>query len=134
MNLKKLALMGLASTAILPAAQAQEAILTAVPQQLTAWVENYNPMNATTVLPTVQDFMYEPLVVFNAIKGGEANYRLASAYAYSDDGLSLTFTMRDGAKWSDGEPLTAKDVAFTFNMIKQFPALDLRAVWPKLEG
>lgn len=134
MSLKKTTLVLLAGTVGLPVAHAQEAILTAVPQQLTAWVENYNPMNATTVLPTVLDFMYEPLVVFNAIKGGEANYRLATDYAYSEDQLSLTFTMRDGAKWSDGEPLTAKDVAFTFNMIKEFPALDLRAVWPKLES
>src|SRR5690606_1993178 len=45
------------------------AILTMVPQQLTARVENYNPFNSTTVLPTVQDFMYEPLVIFTAMHG-----------------------------------------------------------------
>ncbi|MBL8599851.1 MAG: ABC transporter substrate-binding protein [Devosia sp.] len=112
----------------------EEAVLTAVPQQLTAWVENYNPHNATTVLPTVQDFMYEPLVVFNALKGGEANYRLATAFSYSDDGLELTFTMREGLTWSDGKPLTAKDVAYTFNLLKANPALDLRAAWPGLES
>ncbi|MCW5720109.1 MAG: ABC transporter substrate-binding protein [Devosia sp.] len=136
MSLNKIALLLMAGTVSGAgmAAQAQEAILTAVPQQLTAWVENYNPMNATTVLPTVQDFMYEPLVVFNAIKGGEANYRLATSYAYSDDQLALTFTMRDGVTWSDGTPLTAKDVAFTFNLVKTHPALDLRAVWPGLES
>ena len=137
MNMKKTALMLIAGTSALSGAVAQaqeEAVLTAVPQQLTAWVENYNPMNATTVLPTVQDFLYEPLVIFNALKGGEASYRLASDYAYSDDQLELTFTMRPGVTWSDGTPLTAQDVAFTFNMVKEHPALDLRAVWPGLES
>jgi peptide/nickel transport system substrate-binding protein len=117
-----------------PATAQAESILTAVPQQLTAWVENYNPFNNTTVLPTVQDFMFEPLIVFNATKGGEPNYRLATAYEYADDLKSVTFTLRDGVKWSDGEAFTADDVVFTFNLVKQFPALDQRAVWSKITG
>ncbi len=129
----------LASALALPAiatatAQDDRAILTAVPQQLTAWVENYNPFNSTTVLPTIIDFMYEPLVVFNALQAGEPAYRLAESYEYSDDLLSLTFVLREGLTWSDGEPITADDVVFTFNLIKEFPALDTRAVWPKLAG
>jgi peptide/nickel transport system substrate-binding protein len=129
----------LASALALPAiaaAQAQDnrAILTAVPQQLTSWVENYNPFNNTTVLPTVLDFMYEPLVVFNAMQGGEAHHRLAESFEYSQDMLSLTFTLRDGLVWSDGEPLTAADAVFSFNLVKEYPALDQRAVWPKLKG
>lgn len=138
MTLQRLTAMMLVGTLAVPgvafAQNEGESVLTAVPQQLTAWVENYNPYNATTVLPTVLDFMYEPLVIFNGLKGGEANYRLATEYSYSEDQLSLTFVMRDGAKWSDGTPLTAKDVAFSFNLVKEFPALDLRAVWPKLES
>lgn len=128
----------LASVLVLPAgmAQAQDdrAILTIVPQQLTAWVENYNPFNTTTVLPTVIDFMYEPLVIFNALQGGTPEYRLAESYEYSDDLLTLIFTLREGLTWSDGEPLTANDVAFTFDLMEQYPALDARAVWPKLES
>eukprot|EP00873_Tetraselmis_striata_P031173 jgi/Tetstr1/451437/TSEL_038473.t1 len=129
----------LASVLVLPAglAQAQDddrAILTIVPQQLTAWVENYNPFNTTTVLPTVIDFMYEPLVIFNALQGGTPEYRLAESYEYSDDLLTLTFTLREGLTWSDGMPLTANDVAFTFDLMAEYPALDARAVWPKLES
>jgi len=130
----------LASALVLPVAagaMAQEdgrAILTAVPQQLTAWVENYNPYNATTVLPTILDFMYEPLVVFNALQGGEPEYRLAESFEYSDDQLSITFVLREGLVWSDGEPLTAEDVVFSFELMREHPALDLRAVWPKLQG
>jgi peptide/nickel transport system substrate-binding protein len=40
---------------------------------------------------------------------------LAESWVASDDGLTYTYTLRDGLKWSDGEPLTAADVAFTIN-------------------
>jgi peptide/nickel transport system substrate-binding protein len=40
---------------------------------------------------------------------------LATAYTISEDGLTWTVTIRDDAVFSDGEPLTAADVAYTFN-------------------
>ncbi|MEL6382517.1 MAG: ABC transporter substrate-binding protein [Cyanobacteria bacterium J06626_18] len=40
---------------------------------------------------------------------------LATDYIVSDDGLIWTVTIRDDALFSDGEPLTAEDVAYTFN-------------------
>jgi peptide/nickel transport system substrate-binding protein len=40
---------------------------------------------------------------------------LAESWEASDDGLSYTYTLREDLKWSDGEPLTADDVAFTIN-------------------
>jgi peptide/nickel transport system substrate-binding protein len=36
----------------------------------------------------------------------------------SEDGLTYTYTIRDDVLWSDGEPLTAEDVAFTLNLYK----------------
>ena len=39
---------------------------------------------------------------------------LARAYELTDDGKSFTVYMREGAKWSDGHPLTADDVVFAF--------------------
>ena len=36
----------------------------------------------------------------------------------SDDGLTWTYHLRDGLTWSDGEPLTANDVAYTFNRVR----------------
>lgn len=42
---------------------------------------------------------------------------LATKWESSADGLTWTFTLREGVKWSDGEPFTADDVAFTFNDI-----------------
>ena len=125
----------IASALMLTTAGAQaEAILTAVPHQTTAHIENYNPFNQTTVLRSVRDFMYEQLVVFNRIQGGRAEYRLAESFEYSDDLKSVTFKLRDGLKWSDGEALDADDVVFTFNLIKEHPALDVRAIWEKLDS
>lgn len=43
---------------------------------------------------------------------------LATSYDYSPDSLVWTVTIRKDAKFSDGTPLTAKDVAFTFNKAK----------------
>lgn len=42
---------------------------------------------------------------------------LASGYEISDDGLTYTITMKDGLKWSDGEPLTAEDVEFSISTL-----------------
>ncbi len=42
---------------------------------------------------------------------------LATAYDCSDDGMTWTFTIRDDVRFTDGEPLTAADVAFTVNGI-----------------
>ena len=45
-------------------------------------------------------------------------YDLATGYTVSEDGLTWTVTIRDGVSFTDGEPLTAEDVAFTYNTVK----------------
>ena len=45
-------------------------------------------------------------------------YDLAKNYEISDDGLTWTFTIRDDAYFTDGEKVTAEDVAFTFDTAK----------------
>jgi len=42
---------------------------------------------------------------------------LATSWTIAPDGLSWTFKLRDGVKWTDGKPFSADDVAFTFNDI-----------------
>jgi peptide/nickel transport system substrate-binding protein len=42
---------------------------------------------------------------------------LATSWTNSADGTVWTFTIRQGVKWSDGQPLTARDIAFTYNYI-----------------
>lgn len=40
---------------------------------------------------------------------------LATSWSHSTDGLTWTFKLRSGVKWSDGVPMTSADVAYTFN-------------------
>lgn len=48
---------------------------------------------------------------------------LAASWSTSADGLSWTFKLREGVKWSDGHAFSADDVAFTFNDIVLKPDL-----------
>jgi peptide/nickel transport system substrate-binding protein len=58
---------------------------------------------------------------YNFLTWYDDNYRpvpeLATHWETSPDGKVWTFTIRDDVKWHDGVPLTAKDVAFTYNAI-----------------
>ena len=47
------------------------------------------------------------------------DYDLATDYSVSEDGLLWTVHIRDDVKFTDGEPLTARDVAFTYNTVKE---------------
>lgn len=46
-------------------------------------------------------------------------YDLATDMQVSEDGMTWTVTIRDDVKFTDGEPLTASDVAFTYNTVKE---------------
>ena len=115
-----------------PAMAQDQNVLTVSSEQTTTFVRNFNPFGQTSARATTLDFIYEPLVVFNRLKGNEPNFRLAESFELADDLKSITFTLREGLKWSDGEALTADDVIFTYDYIKQFPALDFISVSAQL--
>jgi peptide/nickel transport system substrate-binding protein len=60
--------------------------------------------------------LYESLLGQNGLTG-EMEPALAESWEISDDQLSVTFTLREGLLWSDGEPFTVDDILFTFNDI-----------------
>lgn len=64
----------------------------------------------------VQQYVLESLLVRNP-DTLEWNGLLAEDWSTSSDGLTITFALRRDITFSDGEPLTAKDVEFTFNFI-----------------
>ena len=97
------------------------------------WTCGFNPFNPA-VNGTANGFVYEPLIYVNTLESGKTTPWLASSFAWSDANKVLTFTIRNGVKWSDGKPLTAADVEFTFQVMKKFPALDLNALWSLLSS
>lgn len=58
---------------------------------------------------------------------------LCESYAISTDGTTVNFTIRTGAEWHDGQPLSADDVAFTFNYMKAAPELVGVVYWSFLQ-
>jgi len=97
------------------------------------WTCGFNPLNTTDALLAV-GFIYEPLVFVNPLQNGKTTPMLATSWSWGAGNKSLTFTIRQGVKWSDGTPMTAADVAYTFNLIKKYPALDLTGAWSVLSS
>lgn len=59
----------------------------------------------------------------------------AESYTISDDGLTYTFKLRDGLKWSDGEPLTSADFAYAWSRaIDPETAADYEYIFESIEG
>jgi len=104
-------------------ATGSSAVLTVESSQQNSITQNFNPyvQSSAATLLGATSLVYEPLLQANAIKPGQYYNWLATGYTWSNGGKSITFTIRPGMKWSNGTPMTAADVAFTFNMIKQYP-------------
>ena len=68
------------------------------------------------------EHMHEPLIQSTLTVTNTdltIGYDLATGYTVSDDGLTWTVTIRDDVTFTDGEALTAEDVAFTYNTVKE---------------
>ena len=70
-----------------------------------------NAIDGANTLITV----FEPLLLID--ENNEVIPGQAESYTVSEDGLTWTFTMRDGLKWSDGSDLTAKDFEYSFKRL-----------------
>jgi peptide/nickel transport system substrate-binding protein len=92
-----------------------------------AITQDFNPF-VSTVAPQgmgATGLIYEPLLQFDLAAPPKFYYWLATGYTWSNGGKSVTFTIRQGVKWNDGKPLTAADVAFTYNLVKAHSAINL---------
>ena len=104
-------------------------VLVVSQEQQASWVRNFNPLTTATAArwPTLSG-IYEPLLVFNSVKAEYVPW-LAVAHEWREKNRVLRMTTRDSVLWSDGRPFSARDVAFTFGLLRRFPALDRRGVW-----
>lgn len=118
----------LAYTGAFATAANAEATLSMHIEEQTSWVRNFNPFDLAGRRQSTMDFIYEPLVIFNADDAGKPIFRLATSYKFSDDLKSITYVLRDGVKWSDGQPLTSADVKYTLELMLKNPAVDTAGV------
>ncbi|MDQ2836681.1 MAG: ABC transporter substrate-binding protein [Actinomycetota bacterium] len=94
-------------------------------------VENFNPYQPATELHGTF-LIYEPLEIRSPIDGSYTPF-LATGFSFSNP-TTLVYRLRQGVTWSDGQPLTGQDIAFTFQLLKKYPALDTAGVWGQLSG
>ena len=107
-------------------------ILTVVPEYKDAVTANFNPFSKGS-MPTTHDFIFEPLVIFNSLQNNKPEYRLATHFKLDKDLMGITFTLRDGVRWSDGKPFSTDDVIFSFSIALKYPELDSHGIgqWVK---
>jgi peptide/nickel transport system substrate-binding protein len=86
----------------------------------TSITQNFNPFVGSAPINGMgaTGLVYEPLLQFDLANPSVKPYDwLATNYAWSNNGKTITFTIRQGVKWSNGTPLTAADVAFTYKYV-----------------
>jgi peptide/nickel transport system substrate-binding protein len=82
--------------------------------------DNFNPFDpqSATYLLGGTSLIYEPLLQFDVANPSKVYDFLATGYKWGAGGKSITFTIRQGVKWSDGQPFSTADVVFTYNLLK----------------
>lgn len=91
---------------------------------------NFNPYITNT--RTASRWIYEPLILINPLDGKETPW-LSDSWE-QPDAKTIIMHVRDGVSWSDGTPFTVEDVAFTFQLIKDTPQLDIYGAWQHLDS
>ncbi len=79
--------------------------------------EMWSPYNLGGTHQQGVAFFHEPLVYADMLDGHQYPW-LAESWEYNDDATELVYHLRDGVTWSDGEPFTAEDVAYTLNTLR----------------
>jgi peptide/nickel transport system substrate-binding protein len=113
-----LAVVALLAFSVVPAAVAQEDDTVTIRVGNTQDWETLNPTWGYLVSEwEVWNNQYEGLTTRD--ENLEIAPGLAESWDGSDDGLTYTYTLRDGLTWSDGEPITADDVVWTIETSKE---------------
>src|SRR5947209_731166 len=100
--------------------------LTLLANEQDAYTQNFNPYSPGVISGT-QGLIYETLLYVNRLDGKVTPW-LASSYSLASDAQSITFTLRQGVVWSDGQPFTSADVVFTLNLLLKNSSVDLTGI------
>ncbi|MVA76461.1 ABC transporter substrate-binding protein [Auraticoccus sp. F435] len=94
---------------------------------------SFNPLSASPAWPTgggQSQLIYESLLRFNLIDG---SLHPGLGTELQEDGKTFTVPLQEGTTWSDGQPLTAEDVVFTFEIARD-NALSYSPIWEYVES
>ncbi len=79
--------------------------------------KTFNPWNSKDATSSsLSELMFDGLISTN-VYTGEIQPKLAKSFSVSQDNKQYTFNIRKGLTWSDGTPITAKDIYFTYKTI-----------------
>jgi len=79
--------------------------------------QTVNPvLESDTASERIVDLLFNAVMTADPATAAPAG-ELARAWEISTDGLTYTFTLQDGVRWHDGQPLTASDVTFTYGLL-----------------
>ncbi len=126
---------GVAAGAALPnwpgAEAARPATYTLGEYILPAEMSNINPFLTTGNWSPLFQYLFSPLFYFNSVNG-KIYPQLAAAYgSWSQNKMTYTVQLNPKARWSNGRPLTAADVVYSYEVLKN-PALDPYDLWSHL--
>jgi peptide/nickel transport system substrate-binding protein len=95
---------------------------------------SFNPLEGQAAWPIVgydgSNLLYETLLVFNPLDGN-LQPLLAESYQVFDDRIEVT--LNAAARWSDGKPVTAWDVKYTYELAKTQKSLPHATIWSYLK-
>ncbi len=101
-----------------PAEQGEARLRVAVPQQ----IDSLNPFLGYSLAATDLFRLIYPTLTTYSPEDFSATPELAESWETSLDRLTWTFRIRDGVRWTDGQPVTARDAAYTYDRMMRDPA------------
>ena len=143
--MKRLPIAGLLATAALLAAacggsgssstapKGPRGVLTIDNESGITWDCSFSPFSLSSISDSLGT-VYEPLVFVDTLQNAKVSPWLATSWAWSDGNKTLTFTIRKGVKFTNGDPLTPADVVYTFNLLKAHRSMDINSVWSVLSS
>lgn len=94
--------------------------------------DNFNPFSSAAN-PGTYGLIYQPMYYFSTTSQNQYAF-LATNYDWKNQNKTLEVTLRNNVKWSDGQPFSADDVVFSFNLLKQYPGADTTGIWQELKS
>jgi peptide/nickel transport system substrate-binding protein len=91
-----------------------DAIVIAVPKDAESIIPNFGN---GTIDDAVSEALFLPLLEADFDCGVKFRSGIAKSWSFSDDGTEVSMVLRDDLSWSDGTPVTAQDVAFSFDLV-----------------